>query len=239
MSKINWSHRKQILNSYELILVFKGRLHIQVGNSKYILGENELLLLSPYSTFKGFHAEREETSFYYCRFTTDDPAKFGITKHYMSLNDSSKIKDILAQLATLSLYPEYPPFLPDLLVGLLLTELGLSAKRRTSKGCQLAPEIAKFIQEKTGLVSAQQIAERFGYNKDYINKLFSKTYGLTIKQYCNKIKLQNAKILLLTPNYTIKQISSILGFSDDNLFIKFFKYHEKISPSKFRNSYIK
>lgn len=79
MSKINWSHRKQILNSYELILVFKGRLHIQVGNSKYILGENELLLLSPYSTFKGFHAEREETSFYYCRFTTDDPAKFGIT----------------------------------------------------------------------------------------------------------------------------------------------------------------
>lgn len=239
MSKVDWSHRKQILNCYELILVFKGRLHLQTRNAKYSLGENELLLLSPYSSFKGFRAEKEETSFYYCRFTTDDPAKFGITKAYMHLTDSSKVKDIFAQLAVLSVSLDYPSYLPDLLVGLLLTEIGMEEKKETIKGCQVAADIAGFIQEKSGQVTTQQIADRFGYNKDYVSTLFKKSYGLTIKKYCNKIKLQNAKTLLISSSYSVKQIASMLGFNDDNQFIKFFNYHEKVSPTKFRDSYIR
>ena len=35
----------------------------------------------------------------------------------------------------------------------------------------------------------------------------------------------------------MKQIASELGFSNENLFIKFFLYHEKITPTAFRSRY--
>ena len=46
-----------------------------------------------------------------------------------------------------------------------------------------------------------------------------------------------AKDLLLTTDMSVKQISRELGYSEENLFIKFFTYHEKISPAAFLAKY--
>jgi AraC-like DNA-binding protein len=46
-----------------------------------------------------------------------------------------------------------------------------------------------------------------------------------------------AKDLLLTTDMSVKQISRELGYSEENLFIKFFTYHEKISPAAFKAKY--
>ena len=46
-----------------------------------------------------------------------------------------------------------------------------------------------------------------------------------------------AKDLLLSTNMSVKQISKELGYSEENLFIKFFTYNEKISPSAFKAKY--
>lgn len=43
-----------------------------------------------------------------------------------------------------------------------------------------------------------------------------------------------AKDFLLTTDMSVKQISRELGYSEENLFIKFFTYHEKISPAAFK-----
>ena len=49
--------------------------------------------------------------------------------------------------------------------------------------------------------------------------------------------IQKAKNLLLNTNRYIKEVAYALGFEYDNAFVAFFKYHEGIYPSAFRNRY--
>ena len=57
------------------------------------------------------------------------------------------------------------------------------------------------------------------------------------RQYISSEKIKLSKDLLLTTRLSVKEIAARLGFGSENLFIKFFKYHEDISPAKFRNKY--
>ena len=36
---------------------------------------------------------------------------------------------------------------------------------------------------------------------------------------------------------SVKEISAKLGFTDTDKFVKYFKYHENISPARYRNTY--
>ena len=102
----------------------------------------------------------------------------------------------------------------------------------------LANKAAEYIRININKnISAKAVSEKFKYNCDYLSKLFKKTFDIGIKEYIIKEKINIAKDMLLTTDFSIKEISAKLGFRDENLFIKFFMYHEKISPGKFRNKY--
>ena len=72
---------------------------------------------------------------------------------------------------------------------------------------------------------------------DYIGKLFKKAYGISIKKYIAQEKLKRARELLATTDLSVKQIAQELNYEDENLFTKFFVYHEKISPAAFKKQY--
>ena len=86
-------------------------------------------------------------------------------------------------------------------------------------------------------VSVSDIAQHFGYNADYIGKYFKKIHGVRLKDYLAIQRIKLAKDLLLTTDMNVKQISGVLGYNEENLFIKFFTYHEKISPAAFKAQY--
>ena len=67
-----------------------------------------------------------------------------------------------------------------------------------------------------------------------LGKLFRKYTGTGLKEYIAQQKMLKAKSLLLTTDMSIKQIAHELGYAEENLFIKFFAYHEEISPAVFR-----
>lgn len=87
-------------------------------------------------------------------------------------------------------------------------------------------------------ITAEDVAEHFGYNADYLGRLFKKYHGTGLKKYIAQAKIKAAKDLLLTTNLSVKEIAPKIGFEDENLFVKFFMYHEEISPTKFRNKYV-
>lgn len=102
----------------------------------------------------------------------------------------------------------------------------------------LSVQISEYIRNniKDG-ISLSNIANHFGYNSDYLGKYFKKNFGIGLKEHLYSQRLKLAKDLLLTTDTSIKQISKELGFHEENLFIKFFVYHEKITPTVFRNKY--
>ena len=79
-----------------------------------------------------------------------------------------------------------------------------------------------------------EIAKQVGYTTPYMINKFKLCYGVTPKAYLSQIRIQKAKELLLTTDKFSREISDIVGFSDELYFIRFFKKHTGITPRRFR-----
>ena len=79
-------------------------------------------------------------------------------------------------------------------------------------------------------LTIEELCRDFNISHSYLCKLFKNKDGLTAKGTITKIRLNEAKKLLLNPNFSIKQIAHSVGFSDDAYFMKIFK-NKQNSPS--------
>lgn len=85
-------------------------------------------------------------------------------------------------------------------------------------------------------MSLEKLADHLNITPEYACTCFKKHMGISLMKYSKKIKVDRAKILLLTTNMSILDIAFTLGFYDQSHFSKTFKYFEGVSPSKFRNT---
>ena len=84
-------------------------------------------------------------------------------------------------------------------------------------------------------LSIMYIASQFGLTGPYISKIFKDQMGEGIQDYINKIRLKQAKVLLLEQNLNLDQIASKVGYSNSNGLIRSFKKYEGITPGQFRD----
>lgn len=83
-------------------------------------------------------------------------------------------------------------------------------------------------------ITLNSLADSVGFSKYYISRLFKQHMGVTIIDYLIKVRLDQAKELLKAGEYSIKQISFMVGYSDPNYFTWSFKKYLGISPIKYR-----
>lgn len=81
------------------------------------------------------------------------------------------------------------------------------------------------------------IAEKYGYNRDYLSRLFKRTMGMNLQEYIHIQKMARAKSLLTSSNRTVKQIAFDIGMSDEKYFIRLFRKYEHLTPTGYRNAY--
>ena len=92
-------------------------------------------------------------------------------------------------------------------------------------------------RNKEKIQKSSEIASHFGYNEDYLCRIFKKHCGTSLKRYLDSVRLDGIKRELLVGSGTLLEISDTYGFTDYKYFLKFFKYHEGISPRKYRETY--
>lgn len=85
-------------------------------------------------------------------------------------------------------------------------------------------------------VSLDKLSQDLNLSQGYISDCFKKHMGITIMNYAKKIRIERAKVLLLTTNESILEIALTLGFHDQSHFYKVFKSFTGMSPSKYRNT---
>lgn len=79
-----------------------------------------------------------------------------------------------------------------------------------------------------------EIEKLFSLSYDHANRIFSKQIGMGIIAYRNHLRIEKAKILLLTTDKSVETISDDVGFSDKYYFSKFFKRIVGVSPLHFK-----
>ncbi|MBO4663791.1 MAG: helix-turn-helix transcriptional regulator [Bacteroidaceae bacterium] len=70
--------------------------------------------------------------------------------------------------------------------------------------------------------------------KSYLIKLFKRDFGTSPIQYINKKKVERAQLLLFTTDKAVKEIAYMLGFSDQNYFVRLFRKVTDITPQEYR-----
>ena len=77
------------------------------------------------------------------------------------------------------------------------------------------------------------LAHTFGFERSYLFRIFKARYGLSVKDYITKTRMENAK-KLLSGGYTVCETAGMVGYEDEFNFSKAFKNHYGISPSRFK-----
>ena len=79
--------------------------------------------------------------------------------------------------------------------------------------------------------------ENIGLSNHRINEIFKQEYGITVLEYVNKLKLEEAKRLLSETDESIIDVANSIGFSSLSGFYRFFKEEVNTTPAKYRKMY--
>lgn len=85
-------------------------------------------------------------------------------------------------------------------------------------------------------ISVYKLAKAVGLSPSRAAHLFSETLGESMHHYINRIKLSNAKDLLMNTDMTVSEISAMIGFADPLYFSRAFKSVYGSSPRKIRET---
>lgn len=82
--------------------------------------------------------------------------------------------------------------------------------------------------------SLKKLSALMGYNNNYLSGVFKKHYGMTFQDYLLHIRIEQAKILLLSTALKNYEISERIGFTDVNYFGSRFKKIVGMSPKQYK-----
>ena len=213
-------HPEKTEITYEIIYVISGDIFIEENNQLYHLRKNDAIFLKPGVSHKGYLVSSPPVSFYWIHFHTDNFEAMNIKTNYIkNFTDSALFKKLL-HIANSSNYPEYSK------EAALLNILNEMASFSLSSGedYKLIREAAEWIRINShSKIYIEDIASRYKLNHQYFSKLFKKYYSMGLKEYISIERMNMAKNLLCNTSYSVKEISFIMNFENENEFINYFK----------------
>lgn len=78
------------------------------------------------------------------------------------------------------------------------------------------------------------LAKQLALSTSYLSSLFKRLYGQTFQEYMLAMRLDRAKILLLSTQMRVYEIAEAVGFEDPNYLSASFKRKFMISPNQYR-----
>ena len=234
-----WIHADRVIDSWELIYMLNGAVYMRQADVSYTLEKGDLLLLRPGVPHGGVQISPPGVSFYWVHFLVSDAAAMARFPTHMAFADGYRFTPLFKQLLHIAGAPSpYPFHAADLAVGLILAQAAASSADDMPQAA-LLKDCAEWIRINSDRrITVAMAAERFGYHPDHLSALFQKWRGTPLKQYIDEQRLQYIRNLLLTSNYSIKQLAAYLGWENENQFTHYFKYHEKMSPTQYRSLYV-
>lgn len=131
---------------------------------------------------------------------------------------------------------EYNLSLVKLLLNCLICEISRDANVAIPQSSSnVSIEIARYIKANyTTNITLDLLSEKFGYTPNYLSSQFHKSIGITIKQFLNDTRLENAAKSLLTTTQPITDICFQSGYTSLAHFLRAFKAKYNESPGSYR-----
>jgi AraC-like DNA-binding protein len=223
-------------NFPELVLVYRGQCHIQTPHETCYLDAGELIVIPR-------HVSHDQ------RFDSDCTGVFYVGADWPEqlLSHELRVIDMRSEPAArqwisdlVDQYKNEPTVLPVVLQGLLGAVLGRIKRTeqviasRTHYHAQLSAALQFIDEHLTDDLTVQEIADHVGCSASHLTALFRQDVGCGPIAYQIRGRLRLACKHLLEPYLNVKQVASVCGWHDTNLFVRIFRQRMGVPPGKWR-----
>jgi two-component system response regulator YesN len=110
--------------------------------------------------------------------------------------------------------------------------------QRKSHNFLLKERILTYIHNHFSEMNLSQtlIADELGITAPYLSSFFKHEAGESMVDYINKLRIEQAKMLLAQGNMSLAEISHAVGCGSDKTLIRLFNRFEGVTPGRFRES---
>lgn len=149
-----------------------------------------------------------------------------LDKHFRELG--SKLKNLQG-----SMLPAFKVVMS--MLEFLFTEVYMA--KDSIRQDDVMARVKLFIEKKfSSELNLKDLGRHFIMSPEHLCRKYKQAYGISPLKYAMELKISTAKNMLLHSEYTIKDISERLGFSDVYAFSQSFKKNTGIPPGKYRKS---
>lgn len=238
-------------DSLELLFVLSGSVTIIVDGDKYVLGQDDVILInanSPHELSADqsiLAAVQIKLSLFDKNLLPKEPLFFDCnSKTSTNTEGLLQVKRIVANfMKAYASSDESRLYRAKALSYALLSELithfktersetrQLQAQQQNERINRIADSIAQHYQEN---ITLQQVAEREFLSVPYLSRFFNKRMGMGFTAYLNQVRLSHAVSDLLATDELIDRIADKNGFPNTQAFVQLFKKQYGVLPSQYR-----
>ena len=129
---------------------------------------------------------------------------------------------------------EPPKKLADTLIPPLCMMIEQMIHIQPEEGESEFKKILNYLAENHTHITLDALAAHFRRSRSHISHLFKASTGISLRAYCNELRLLDAKALLQSTNLSISEVAYEVGFEDASYFIKLFREKYGISPRRYQ-----
>ncbi|MBR2799852.1 MAG: helix-turn-helix transcriptional regulator, partial [Oscillospiraceae bacterium] len=78
-----------------------------------------------------------------------------------------------------------------------------------------------------------ELAERLEVSQEYLTRSFCRFIGMTPGKYLNRVRIENARLLLRQGGHSIQFVSEACGFTNANYFARVFRTAVGMNPAEY------
>ena len=233
-------HITRVHESDELIVVLQGELEMFEEDRNFCIRPGEWLLLRRGRKHGGAAPYTPNLSFFWIHFIDDGTIIDSLPQHGVLREPADFSTYIQAYLNEQS-RPEPDKKIMELLFLLMIQEMRRPEKNQIGSSCTtpLAYAAQKFIGTRFAeQLSLESIAGELHCNPQYLSRLYRKTFGITLTENLNKIRIDRAKWLLRYGSLSIKETAKHCGFNDLAYFRRQFRRYCSLTPNEYRKQHL-
>jgi AraC-like DNA-binding protein len=245
-----------LVNATGMCICLEGEATVLIGSQNYRFKKGDMCVVLPNTIlhtiekskdYKGFMFAFRSDLLYNSNIPSGTPLFMYVKENpCISIteeqqNDLIKICNIIQGHDLRNEHP-YKKEITNYLIGIAIYEvLGLYKESKTLKQQSHSQKKIYYFRfiELLSKYSGKHITTDFYANElcitpRYLSSICKEIIGHTATECINSHILMNARLLLITTNKTVAQISEELNFSNTSFFTQFFKKHEGITPKTYR-----
>lgn len=105
-----------------------------------------------------------------------------------------------------------------------------------SRPALVTAAIAEIHSHFSEVYGVDELADSLNVSKSHLIRIFSKSMGISPGRYLTEARIQAAKKLLQSPDYSLDNIAGLCGFSGANYFCRVFKKETGETPAVWRSN---